>query len=357
MRTPLLRWLALRARIVCVIMFVIGSLLPPYVPKAALAPSEEASGQQTQFLFVEEGFLMKSASLGEQGTRLAFGQGIIHTVKKNENIQSIAKKYGIAVETIRYANNLSQKAPLLPGQELIILPVDGVMHVVRKGQTLSQIAQLYSVPESDITRQNDVRGGFIIAGQQLIIPGGKPIAGQMPAIASLQDTLRFGGELPSKDIQLKLRQIEQEGEQHGQTATITRVPPTAEVDTAAGILQMPCNNCVFTQYYHPGHYAVDIQTRGGGPVFAAEAGTVIRADTGGWNGGYGNVIEIDHGNGLVTLYAHNKELYVKNGDSVQRGQIISWMGNTGLVYGATGIHTHFEVRFNGVKKNPLLYLE
>ena len=119
---------------------------------------------------------------------------------------------------------------------------------------------------------------------------------------------------------------------------------------------MPCEDCNFTQYFHPGHYAVDIQERGGGPIFAAEAGTVIRADYG-WDGGYGNVIEIDHGNGLVTLYGHNKELYVKKGDHVTRGQNISWMGNTGRVFGATGIHVHFEVRVNGEKKNPLLYLK
>ena len=132
--------------------------------------------------------------------------------------------------------------------------------------------------------------------------------------------------------------------------------PETAAEPTAGVLQRPCNNCEVTQGYHPGHYAVDVQTKGGGPVFAAEDGTVIRADYG-WDGGYGNVIEIDHGNGLVTLYAHNKELYVKVGDVVKRGQVISWEGNTGLVYGSTGIHVHFEVRVNGVKKNPMLYLE
>ena len=101
---------------------------------------------------------------------------------------------------------------------------------------------------------------------------------------------------------------------------------------------------------------MDIQTKGGGPIFASEAGTIIKADYG-WNGGYGNVIEVDHGNGLVTLYGHNKELYVEVGDTVERGQTMAWMGNTGLVYGRTGIHIHFEVHVNGVKKNPLLYLE
>jgi murein DD-endopeptidase MepM/ murein hydrolase activator NlpD len=124
----------------------------------------------------------------------------------------------------------------------------------------------------------------------------------------------------------------------------------------AGIFQNPCNNCSITQYYHPGHYALDIQTKGDiRPIFAAEAGTVIRAETG-WNGGYGNVIEIDHGNGVVTLYGHNEVLYVQKGDVVTRGQEIAKMGHTGRVYGATGIHTHFEVRVNGVKKNPMLYL-
>ena len=71
----------------------------------------------------------------------------------------------------------------------------------------------------------------------------------------------------------------------------------------------------------------------------------------------GTVIEIDHGDGVVTLYGHNEVLYVKKGDTVTRGQEISKMGNTGRVYGATGIHVHFEVRVNGVKKNPLLYLD
>jgi murein DD-endopeptidase MepM/ murein hydrolase activator NlpD len=68
------------------------------------------------------------------------------------------------------------------------------------------------------------------------------------------------------------------------------------------------------------------------------------------------VVEIDHGNGLITLYGHNKELYVQKGDTVTRGQAISFMGNTGRVHGPTGIHLHFEVHVNGVKKNPMIYL-
>lgn len=346
MRTPLVRWLSLRVRILLAFVFVLGALLPPYVPASALTQEDEELPSQ-QFLFVEEGFLMKTAGVGEQGSRLAYGEGLIHEVNDGDSVESIAKRYGVAADTVRWANGLTASSGLRPGTELLILPVDGVMHVVRRGQTLSRIAQLYDVSEDVIAAQNKIKGGFIVAGQQLIVPGGKPITG-VSAIASADQVLQFADTLPGNDIRLRLN--------------ISGVPATPGVAPAVSavlsqtLLQRPCENCFYTQKFGPGHYAVDIQTRGGGPIFAAEEGTVIRAETG-WNGGYGSVIEIDHGNNLVTLYAHNKELYVKEGDAVKRGQVIAAMGNTGLVHGPTGIHIHFEVLVSGVKRNPILYLE
>lgn len=359
MRTSLLRWLSFRVRLLCLATFFVGTLLPPYVPKASLA-SEDSAVPSQQFLFVEEGFLMKTSSLGLQGSRLAYSQGTIHVVTDGESIESIARDAHLKPDTVLWANNIDPRAPaLVAGEELVLLPVDGVLHTVGQGQTLSRIAQLYGVSQDDIAHQNNLKGSLINAGQELIIPGAKPLInppGQPSGIASTEDTLTFTDHLRPRDIQLKLKQQEQAHQQKISNAPTVHVPASEVAISTAGTLQMPCNDCFYTQYYHPGHYAVDIQTRGGGPVFAAEAGTVIRADNG-WDGGYGNVIEIDHGNGLVTLYGHNKELLVNVGDTVSRGQQIAWMGHTGLVYGATGIHTHFEVRVNGVKKNPLLYLE
>lgn len=361
MRTPTLRWLSLRVRLVCVTVLMFSVVIPPFVPKAALSGEEEAVAP-SQLLLVEDGFLMKTSTIGQQASRLAFADVVIHKVKRGETVQTIAAQYNISADTVVSANNLGSPS-VREGQELLILPVDGVMHIVRNGQTLSRIAELYGVSQDAIVRQNDIKGGFIVAGQQLIVPGGKPIGGMAPAIATIQETsgdtgLRFTDSLPAKDIQLQLRKAEDSGARTGvATPAPIRNAPAVAANATAGVLQMPCNNCFFTQYYHPGHYAVDIQTRGGGPVFASEAGTVIRADDGGWNGGYGSVVEVDHGNGLVTLYAHNRELYVAVGEEVSRGQTIAWMGNTGLVYGATGIHTHYEVRLNGEKKNPVLYLE
>lgn len=331
------RWLVRRVRILCVAVFVVGSLLPPYVPKDVLALGEEDGIGMPQVLLVEDGFIMKSSSLTTQGARLAYTEGIIHTVKDGESLERLSQRYGISVDTIRWANNLDG-SPIRPGQELIILPVNGVLHTVSRGQTLTRIAELYDVPGEDIARQNKLEGDFIVAGQELIVPGGRPIITKPTEIAK-----EIGKEVtPPKPSTTQ--------------PAVVKPAVAAEATPTIGVLQMPCNGCKYTQYFNGGHYAVDIQTRGGGPIFAAEAGTVIRAETG-WNGGYGNVIEIDHGNGLVTLYAHNKELYVEEGEEVTRGAQIASMGNTGLVHGPTGIHLHFEVRVNGVKKNPLLYLQ
>ncbi|MBE9013859.1 M23 family metallopeptidase, partial [Pseudanabaenaceae cyanobacterium LEGE 13415] len=88
----------------------------------------------------------------------------------------------------------------------------------------------------------------------------------------------------------------------------------------------------------------------GHPILAADRGTVIFA---GWYGGYGNSVILDHGNGITTMYAHAQELYVSEGETVERGKTIAATGSTGL---STGPHLHFEVRENGEPVDPMNYL-
>ena len=352
--TTLRHWLSLRVRIACTLALLIGSLLPPYVPKTALA-LEETGGVEQQFLLVEDGFLMKSSMLTSYGARRAYTTGRIHIVKDGESVEKLADRYAIATDTIRWANDLDTGETIHPGDELIILPVNGVLHTVTRGQTLSRIAELYQIDAKKIIERNDLKSEFILAGQDLIIPEASPIVGKPTIVASAE--LPSSGDAgtsvsPAPDVVPTIVSDPAVEQPVVQTAQ-----EIAGADITGGVLQKPCStNCFVTQYYHNGHYALDMQERGGGNVYAAEAGTVIRSDYG-WNGGYGNVVEIDHGNGLVTLYGHNKKHYVKEGDRVQRGTKIADMGNTGLVYGATGIHVHFEVRLKGVKKNPLLYVQ
>ena len=98
------------------------------------------------------------------------------------------------------------------------------------------------------------------------------------------------------------------------------------------------------------HTGIDIGAGSGTDILAANAGTVITA---GWNNSYGYMVMIDHGGGIVTLYAHASKLLVSTGNVVARGQTIAKVGSTGM---STGPHLHFEVRLNGVYKNPLDYV-
>lgn len=98
------------------------------------------------------------------------------------------------------------------------------------------------------------------------------------------------------------------------------------------------------------HEGIDITAPTGTPIWAAAAGTVIHA---GWLGGYGNLVVIDHGNGLATAYAHASVILVAVGQEVAQGETVALVGSTG---NSSGPHLHFEVRVNGIAVDPLLYL-
>ena len=95
------------------------------------------------------------------------------------------------------------------------------------------------------------------------------------------------------------------------------------------------------------HKGIDLPLSQGTPVRAAQSGTVVRA---GWNGGYGRMVEISHGSGVSTLYAHLSAIGVQVGDQVTIGNTIGRVGSTGA---STGPHLHFEIRVNGTAVNPL----
>lgn len=105
-----------------------------------------------------------------------------------------------------------------------------------------------------------------------------------------------------------------------------------------------------TGVYHQ-HLGIDVGAGTGSGIVAAQSGTVILAS---WNGGYGNCVMIDHGNGMVTLYGHMNSIYVGAGTWVEKGQTIGEIGNTGM---STGPHLHFEVSVNGGRQNPMNYLQ
>ena len=222
MHTPR-HWLQIRIRSLCIGVGLLGAVLPPYIPPSAVA-LQDMLIETPQFLLVEDGFLMKPSSLTRQGARRAYAEGIIHTVGEGDSLERLSQRYGIAADTIRWANTLIDKV-INPGDELVILPVDGVIHTVRRGQTLIQIAELYTIPARDIMSQNKLKDGLILTGQELIIPGGRPVI--IAAAKTAVDTKK-----PS-------------------TGASTKPVPTVQVSPTAGGLPKPCNNSPFTHYLYP----------------------------------------------------------------------------------------------------------
>jgi murein DD-endopeptidase MepM/ murein hydrolase activator NlpD len=127
--------------------------------------------------------------------------------------------------------------------------------------------------------------------------------------------------------------------------------PVVTAVAGNGRLLWPVPGGEITQYFSAAHLALDIATQAGRPVVAAASGTVI--STGWRNNGGGLVIEIDHGNGIHTLYNHLGAILVARGAVVGRGQRIASVGCTGA---CTGPHVHFQVTVGGVFVNPLRYL-
>lgn len=98
------------------------------------------------------------------------------------------------------------------------------------------------------------------------------------------------------------------------------------------------------------HQGIDIANSMGTPVLATADGKVVQSE---WSEGYGNMVQIDHGNGIATIYGHNSGIIVTVGQSVSKGQIIAYLGNTGK---STGPHVHYEVRVSGTAVDPIGFM-
>lgn len=139
--------------------------------------------------------------------------------------------------------------------------------------------------------------------------------------------------------------IEKIAEQVKNLATTPSIWPTSgEVTSGFGWRNSPWGD---GSELHPG---IDIANSMGTPIFATADGVVVQC---GWSGGYGNIVQIDHGNGIETIYGHNSRIVVNPGQSVKKGQVISYLGSTGR---STGPHVHYEVRVNGTAVDPIRFL-
>jgi LysM repeat protein len=258
---------------------------------------------------------------------------IDYTVTTGDSVFGIAKSFNLHPETILWANydQLNDSPDMLnPGMKLNVPPVDGVYYQWQEGDTLESVAAKFDAKVQDILSWEgnhfDLTNPQVEPKQWIMIPNGHREFRQwlVPTIARAHSGV-------SKSV---LGPGACEGNYSGAFGSGVFAWPTAS-HTLSG------------NDFWSGHLGIDIAGSLGDGIFASDAGVIVFA---GWaNGGYGNMVMIDHGNGYQTLYAHLSSVGAACGQSVYTGTYIGAVGITG---NSTGPHLHFEVRYLSGFINP-----
>ncbi len=272
----------------------------------------KASSPPVSFSFQALGALAGSSP--EEEARKSI---IEHVVESGDTLSSLAAKYNISLNTILWANDLTDRSTIRPGDVLIILPVSGTVHHVADGDTISAIAEKYKGKTSAIVAFNQLANeDDIFIGDIVVVPDG-----QMPPPPA-----------PQKQV-------------------VQQTAPSSVPVASSYFIAPVIPPYIITQGLH-WYNAIDFSHQGyacGRPVVASAGGTIQRT---GYHGTAGNYVRILHPNGVVTFYGHLSSILVSQGQSVSQGQRIGLIGNTGYTVGSTGCHVHFEVRGG---RNPFAY--
>ena len=256
-----------------------------------------------------------------------------YTVARGDSVFAIAEKYNITPETLLWANYDSlQDNPhnLKPGITLNVPPTNGIYYQWKDGDTLDSVANEFKTDADSILgwpgNDIDLTNPTVDPGTWVMVPDG-----EREFVQWLIPTIATGSS--------------------GTSSTSSSSCPGGAVGSGAFV--WPADNHFLSgNDYWSGHLGIDIAAGEGAPVYAADSGVVTMAQ-GGDNYGYGNVIQIDHGNGYSSVYAHLSVIGVSPCQSVYAGQWIGSAGNTGNSQGA---HLHFEVRQGGGFINPWFVL-
>ncbi len=247
---------------------------------------------------------------------------IIYQVERGDTLGTVANKFNISANTIRWANNLNTDT-LTVGQSLQILPVTGIAYKVQSGDTVYTVAKKYNIDPQNIVDYpfnefagNGVKFG-LVTGETLIVPNGIEPSAQ-------------------------------------ETVKPYVVVATGPIPVTNDGFTWPTQG-IITQFASFYHVALDIAAPIGTPLIAASSGTVDYVSVGTYDTGYGNNVWVNKGDGVRYHYAHMESVNVSVGEHVTGGQtVIGWIGVTG---NTTGPHVHFEIQVNGQLVNPLPYLQ
>jgi murein DD-endopeptidase MepM/ murein hydrolase activator NlpD len=349
------------------------------IPQAqtAQAPQPPAAGSGKTIVANGAGSVVRK---GGSSGNWSWDGGAAITVAPGDSVETIAKRYGVPASAIMQANNIAAPATLHPGQHLVIprqtptrlataaaprpaTPTSAVpatnaaanqnVHVVGAGDTLSKISHRYHKSIDEIAKANNIQPTATLnVGERLIIPGAQAPAvkaaaaapspaPQKPVVASAAP--KEAEPLPSASVVARADALDKEAAK------------LADANSAVPKFRWPANGRVIASYgpttNGQQNDGINIALPENTPVKAAEDGVVAYA--GNELKGYGNLVLVRHPNGYVTAYAHAKELLVKRGDQVKRGQVIARSGQTGNV---NTPQLHFEIRKGSSPLDPTRFL-
>jgi murein DD-endopeptidase MepM/ murein hydrolase activator NlpD len=232
-----------------------------------------------------------------------------YQVKDGDTLTSIASRFGVSMMTIWWANDLTSKDSMKVGQTLTIPPVNGLVVTVAAGDTLESLAAKNKIEVAEIVEMNELEDPNLIVGQVLVLPGAK------------------GEPMPTPKPTPKPTTRPSSGGGGG-----------GGVVYASGAWAWPVPGGYVSQYFHYGHYGIDIADDYGSAIVSPRAGKVVFA---GWkNNGGGYQVWIYHGSNIYSMSAHMSGVSVSTGQSVSKGQRVGRVGSSGW---ATGPHNHFSV--------------
>ncbi|MEO0800869.1 MAG: M23 family metallopeptidase [Cyanobacteria bacterium J06642_2] len=256
---------------------------------------------------------------------------IAYETRPGDTLQRLSQMFQVESAAIALSNGIDAKAKLTASQKVYIPRPKSIVRVVREGETLESIAAEYRLDPAAIARATPLEDfSRVEVGQTLTIPG--TAAGLLHAHSLSQAGYEtFPPDKPG---------IEGVGS------------PIVSAPSSSGLIWPVSGDYSsgFGWRWGRPHRGIDIAGPVGSPIGAVKDGTVTFAD---WDGGFGNKVEIQHADGMVTRYAHGDRIFVAKGQQVQQGQVIMTRGSTGL---STGPHLHFEVWIDGEPIDPEPFL-
>ena len=292
---------------------------------------------------------------------------ITYKVKKKDTIPAIAKRYGIKQDTILMNNKDALNNKLKIGDTITFPSIDGLYYKLEKNDTLAKVAKKYGISVVDIVDYNNINPKKLKAGTTIFLKGVtlqkyKDVEGRLIAAQQAKEDKKKN---KNKEKEKEKEKEKPENPPKGTKGSPPPPPPEDNDDggrsaaySGAGFaypVRYAGVSSPFGNRYHPVlkryilHTGVDLVAKYV-PLRAAKAGVVTFA---GNMSGYGKIIIIRHDNGYETRYAHLSVISTNVGEHVNQGDLIGKTGNSGRT---TGAHLHFEIRQNGVPKNPMKYL-